>query len=87
MTANTETKSTPRTVQGKVVSDKMQNTIVVEIERRVKHRVYGKYIRKTSKLYAHDSEGVAKIGDQVVITESRPISKTKRWKLVEIISL
>ncbi len=74
-----------RTVIGKVVSDKMDKTIVVEVERKVKHPI-GKYIRRTSKMYAHDADNTCKIGDLVMIKPSRPISKSKHWVLVEIIN-
>jgi small subunit ribosomal protein S17 len=73
-----------RTLTGRVVSDKMDKSIVVLIERRVKHPMYGKYISKSSKLKAHDEQNECKIGDLVTIAESRPISKTKSWTLVKI---
>lgn len=73
-----------RTLTGKVVSDKMDKTITVLIERRVKHPIYGKYVSKSSKLKAHDEANECKIGDQVTISESRPLSKTKTWALVNI---
>ncbi len=75
---------TARTLMGKVVSDKMDKTITVLIERRVKHPLYGKYLSKSSKLKAHDEENTCKIGDVVTIEESRPLSKTKSWALVKI---
>lgn len=75
-----------RTVTGKVVSDKMDKTIVVLIERRVQHPLYGKLIRRSTKLHAHDENNSAKIGDTVTIKESRPLSKTKSWTLVEIVA-
>ena len=71
--------------EGLVVSDKMEKTIVVEVEDRVKHGLYGKVIRRTSKIKAHDEQNSAGIGDLVVITETRPLSATKRWRLVEIV--
>lgn len=71
---------------GTVVSDKMQKTIVVEVERRVPHPVFKKIIRRTSKFYAHDEEGKAKTGDKVRIEETRPLSRLKRWKLIEILA-
>ena len=71
---------------GTVVSDKMQKTIVVEVERRVPHPVFKKIIRRTSKFYAHDEEGKAKAGDKVRIEETRPLSRLKRWKLVEVLA-
>jgi small subunit ribosomal protein S17 len=73
-----------RTVTGRVVSDKMEKSIVVLIERRVKHPKYGKYVSKSSKLKAHDENNECRIGDLVTIVESRPLSKTKTWRLVKI---
>lgn len=70
---------------GKVVSDKMDNTIVVEIIRTLKHPLYERIIRTKSKLYAHDSQGDAAAGDTVRVMECRPLSKIKRWRLVEIL--
>lgn len=81
----TEQSKSQRTVMGKVVSDRMNKTIVVQVERKVKHPLYGKYVRRFSKMYAHDEENACRIGDIVVIEQSRPLSKTKRWKLVEIL--
>ena len=71
--------------RGYVVSDKMDKTIVVEVEDRVKHPLYGKVIRRTSKVKAHDEAGSAGIGDLVLISETRPLSATKRWRLVEVL--
>jgi small subunit ribosomal protein S17 len=71
--------------RGYVVSDKMDKTIVVEVEDRVKHPLYGKVMRRTSKVKAHDEQNTAGIGDLVVISETRPLSATKRWRLVEIV--
>jgi small subunit ribosomal protein S17 len=79
-----QVESTARTLMGKVVSDKMDKTITVLIERRVKHPLYGKYLSKSSKVKAHDEENSCKIGDLVIIAESRPLSKTKTWALVKI---
>jgi small subunit ribosomal protein S17 len=93
-TATKGPKHTPRTdkprgrrktVIGYVVSDKMQKTIVVELEDRVKHPLYGKIIRTTKKVKAHDENGDAGIGDRVSLMETRPLSATKRWRLVEIL--
>ncbi|MGU3289325.1 30S ribosomal protein S17 [Acinetobacter radioresistens] len=78
-------ENTVRTLTGKVVSDKMDKSIVVLIERRVQHPLYGKLIRRSTKLNAHDENNVAKLGDLVTIKESRPISKTKSWTLVEVV--
>ena len=77
--------TTNRTITGKVISNKMNKTIVVQIERKVKHPLYGKYVRRFTKMYAHDEENACNIGDVVVIKQSRPRSKTKCWKLVEIL--
>ena len=81
--ATTETGT--RTLQGRVVSDKMDKTVTVKIERRVKHPVYGKYITRSSKVHAHDEENKASLGYTVVVAESRPFSKSQSWKLVEIV--
>lgn len=70
---------------GKVVSNKMEKSITVAIERKVKHPIYGKFIHKTTKLMAHDEQNQCGIGDTVKIMETRPLSKNKRWRLVEII--
>ena len=80
-----ENKKIKRTLQGKVVSSKMDKTIVVLVERKIKHPVYGKYIKRSSKIHAHDEGNVCQEGDLVSIAETRPISRTKSWKLVEII--
>lgn len=74
-----------KTVTGKVVSNKMDKTIVVLVERRVKHPKYGKYIMRSSKMHAHDATNQCKIGDLVKIRETRPISKMKTWELLEVI--
>jgi small subunit ribosomal protein S17 len=71
--------------RGYVVSDKMDKTVVVEVENRVKHPVYGKVIRRTTKVKVHDQENTAGVGDLVLISETRPLSATKRWRLVEIL--
>jgi small subunit ribosomal protein S17 len=80
----TEAKKLVRTFRGQVVSDKMDKSIVVLIERKVKHPVYGKYVVKSTKLKAHDENNDCKAGDIVTIAESRPLSKTKSWALVKI---
>lgn len=80
----TENGAKARTISGRVVSDKMNKTITVLIERRVKHPIYGKYVSKSTKLKAHDENNECKIGDLVTISESRPLSKTKSWRLVQI---
>ena len=71
--------------EGLVVSDKMDKTVVVEVEDRVKHSLYGKVLRRTSKLKAHDEQNACGIGDRVLIMETRPLSATKRWRIVEIL--
>ena len=74
-----------RTITGRVVSDKMDKTITVLVERRVKHELYGKYITRSTKLHAHDENNDCNEGDTVAIVESRPMSKTKTWKLQSIV--
>jgi len=75
-----------RTLQGRVLSNKMDKSITVAIERKVKHPLYGKYIKRTSKIHAHDETNQCNEGDLVSIRECRPLSKTKSWTLVEVIS-
>jgi small subunit ribosomal protein S17 len=77
-------KKLVRTLTGKVVSDKMDKSITVLIERRVKHPIYGKYVSKSSKVKAHDENNECNAGDLVTIAESRPLSKTKNWSLVKV---
>jgi len=84
MTEAATVKQTGRTITGRVVSDKMNKTVTVLIERSVKHPMYGKYLVKSSKIKAHDENNECKVGDLVVIQETRPLSKTKSWKLVKI---
>ena len=84
-TVTTSERNDRKTRRGYVVSDKMDKTVVVEVEDRVKHALYGKVMRKTSKVKAHDEENVAGIGDHVLIMETRPLSANKRWRLVEIL--
>ncbi|RBM06945.1 MULTISPECIES: 30S ribosomal protein S17 [Streptomyces] len=74
-----------KTREGLVVSDKMDKTVVVAVEDRVKHALYGKIIRRTSKLKAHDEQNAAGVGDRVLLMETRPLSATKRWRVVEIL--
>jgi small subunit ribosomal protein S17 len=74
-----------KTRRGYVVSDKMDKTVVVEVEDRVKHPLYGKVLRRTSKVKAHDEQNSAGVGDLVLIMETRPLSATKRWRIVEIL--
>ena len=75
-----------KTVQGVVLSDKMNKTATVMIERKVKHPLYGKYIKRSTKLHVHDEKNECAIGDTVSITECRPMSKTKSWALVEVVN-
>lgn len=79
-----EATKSARTAIGKVVSDKMNKTITVLIERRVKHSVYGKYITRSSKIHAHDENNECKIGDLVTVCETRPLSKLKSWTLLRV---
>jgi small subunit ribosomal protein S17 len=79
-------ESRTRTLQGKVISAKMDKSIVVAIERKVKHPLYGKFMRRTTKLHVHDETNQCSEGDTVTISECRPLSKTKSWTLVEIVS-
>ncbi|RTZ14748.1 30S ribosomal protein S17 [Vibrio aquaticus] len=74
-----------RTQQGRVVSDKMDKSIVVAIERMVKHPIYGKYVKRTTKVHAHDENNECGLGDNVEIAECRPLSKTKSWTLVKVL--
>jgi small subunit ribosomal protein S17 len=71
--------------EGLVVSDKMDKTVVVEVEDRVKHRLYGKVMRRTNKLKAHDEQNECGVGDRVLLMETRPLSATKRWRVVQVI--
>ncbi len=85
-TNNTDTtEQTLRTVTGRVVSDRMDKTISVAIERVVKHPVYGKYLKRTTKVLAHDEGNNCRPGDKVSITECRPVSRRKAWRLVEVL--
>ncbi|MDN3615326.1 30S ribosomal protein S17 [Vibrio gallaecicus] len=77
---------TNRIQQGRVVSDKMDKSIVVAIERTVKHPIYGKFIKRTTKVHAHDEDNICGLGDKVEIAECRPLSKTKSWTLVKVIA-
>lgn len=80
-----EENKTKRTLVGLVVSDKMDKTVSVAIERKIKHPVYGKYVRRTTKLLAHDASNECKPGDRVTISECRPISKNKSWTVVGVV--
>ena len=81
----TTTQEIKRTKTGRVVSNKMDKSIVVAVKRKVKHPIYGKYVNKTSRYVAHDQGNSCNIGDTVKIGETRPLSKTKNWRLVEIV--
>ncbi|MCX4576894.1 MULTISPECIES: 30S ribosomal protein S17 [Streptomyces] len=85
VTETNEQRGFRKTREGLVVSDKMDKTVVVAVEDRVKHALYGKVIRRTSKLKAHDEQNAAGIGDRVLLMETRPLSATKRWRIVEIL--
>ncbi|NBW72889.1 MAG: 30S ribosomal protein S17 [Microbacteriaceae bacterium] len=82
---NAEDRGYRKVRRGYVVSDKMDKTIVVQVEDRVKHPLYGKVIRRSTKIKAHDENNTAGIGDLVLIHETRPLSATKRWRLVEVV--
>ncbi|GGH60487.1 30S ribosomal protein S17 [Rothia aerolata] len=81
----TEERGYRKTRRGYVVSDKMDKTVVVEIEERVKHALYGKVMRRSAKLKAHDEQNTAGVGDFVLLAETRPLSASKRWRVVEIL--
>ena len=81
-----EERGSRKTLVGVVVSDKMDKTVVVKVDQLVRHPVYNKYIRRTAKYKAHDDDNSCKMGDRVMIVESRPLSKDKRWKVREILS-
>jgi small subunit ribosomal protein S17 len=82
---NTQAAKASRTLTGKVVSNKMQKTVSVEIERLVRHETYGKYLRRTTKLMAHDESGECREGDIVTISECRPLSRHKNWRVVSVV--
>ena len=84
-TESTEVRARRKVREGVVVSDKMDKTIVVSLEDRVKHPLYGKVIRRTSNLKAHDETNACGVGDRVLLMETRPLSATKRWRVVEVI--
>ena len=75
-----------RTVEGRVVSNKMNKTVTVLVERQVKHALYGKYIKRSTKLHAHDEDNACNEGDVVRVTECRPLSKSKNWRVVEVVT-
>ena len=74
-----------RTLQGRVVSDKMNKSITVQIERKIKHPLYGKYIRRSTKVHAHDENNECQVGDVVVVEQCRPLSKLKKWRFVKLV--
>jgi len=80
-----ESRGLPKQLQGVVSSDKMNKTVVVEVVSQIKHPQYGKYVQRTKKYYAHDEKNDAKIGDKVLITEGRPLSKTKRYRVTSVV--
>lgn len=80
-----EAQKTVRTLTGRVVSNKMEKTVTVLIERSVRHPIYGKYVKRSTKLHAHDENNECRVGDKVTIRESRPLAKTKSWMLVDIV--
>ncbi len=80
-----EAAKSARTLTGRVISSKMDRTITVLVERRERHPIYGKYIRRSTKLHAHDADNVCNEGDTVTIEQCRPISKSKSWRLVEVV--
>ena len=85
MSEQAATRNTRKVREGLVVSDKMDKTVVVAVEDRVKHALYGKVLRRTSKLKAHDEQNDCGIGDRVLIMETRPLSATKRWRVVQVL--
>ncbi|MBB4126833.1 30S ribosomal protein S17 [Xanthomonas sp. CFBP 8703] len=84
--SDTNESKTLRTVEGRVVSNKMDKTVTVLVERQVKHALYGKYIKRSTKLHAHDADNACNEGDVVRVTEIAPMSKTKNWRVVEIVT-
>jgi small subunit ribosomal protein S17 len=84
-TVSNEARAPRKVREGLVVSDKMEKTVVVSVEDRVKHALYGKVMRRTNKLKAHDEQNQCGVGDRVLIQETRPLSATKRWRVVEVL--
>ena len=82
----TDNNTQLRTVEGRVVSNKMDKTVTILVERQVKHALYGKYIRRSTKLHAHDADNACNEGDLVRVAECRPLSKTKNWRVVEVVT-
>ena len=85
-TQKSGTEKSGRTIEGRVVSNKMQKTVTVLLERQVQHPLYGKIVRRSTKVHAHDEKGECKEGDVVRIVETRPLSKTKNWRVVKVIT-
>ena len=81
-----ETQKSQRTIEGRVVSNKMQKTVTVLIERQVQHPLYGKIVRRSTKVHAHDENNECKEGDVIRIAETRPLSKTKNWRVVKVVT-
>ena len=81
-----QTQKTQRTIEGRVVSNKMQKTVTVLIERQVQHPLYGKIVRRSTKVHAHDENNECKEGDVIRIAETRPLSKTKNWRVVKVVT-
>ena len=81
----TEQQETNRTLTGRVISNKMDKTITVLVERRVKHPIYGKFIKRSTKVHAHDADNQCQIGDMVTVEQCRPLSKSKTWRLLRIV--
>ncbi|PKM06487.1 MAG: 30S ribosomal protein S17 [Gammaproteobacteria bacterium HGW-Gammaproteobacteria-4] len=81
-----EVSQTLHTVEGRVISNKMDKTVTVLVERQIKHALYGKYLRRSTKLHAHDESNACKEGDLVRIAECRPLSKSKNWRVVEVVA-
>ena len=80
-----ESSKKTRAIMGKVVSDRMDKTVTVLIERKIAHPLYKKYIRRSTKVHAHDEDNVGRLGDKVIVEQCRPLSKTKSWRLVEVV--
>ena len=80
-----EQQASNRTLQGRVVSNKMEKTITVLVERQVQHPIYGKFIRRSTKVHAHDENNECQAGDTVIVEQCRPLSKTKTWRLVKVV--
>ncbi len=85
MSETSKTEKTARTVSGRVISNRMHKTVTVQVDRRFRHPLYGKYITRRTKLHAHDESGACKPGDTVLIQSCRPLSKTKSWRVVQVL--